>query len=274
MSDDLTLEHNGAALHVETDGSSSDPAVLLIHAGVATLRMWDTAVPWLARDHFVIRYDARGFGRTTSDTSKFSNHEDALAVLDHFGVDAATVVGASRGGAIAINLAVAAPERVRALVTIGSGPGGFPEIELTAKEESMFEEAEWLEQRGRWEEENRLSVRLWTIGPERDEADLDPAFVSLAYELNAANLPLAGAELHPVPLDPPAYSRVAGIATPTLVLTGDHDVSEADVQADYLVATIPGAERHRFADAAHLPSVECPDEFERVLGEWMQRHAL
>jgi pimeloyl-ACP methyl ester carboxylesterase len=82
----MFLNHNGASLYVESHGSLSNPAVLLIHAGVATLRMWDTAVPWLAHDHFVIRYDARGFGRTTSDTSKFSNHEDVLAVLDHFGI--------------------------------------------------------------------------------------------------------------------------------------------------------------------------------------------
>ena len=37
------------------------------------------------------------------------------------------------------------------------------------------------------------------------------------------------------------------------------------VQAAYLAASIPAAERHRFADAAHLPNVECPEEFERVL---------
>jgi 3-oxoadipate enol-lactonase len=61
---------------------------------------------------------------------------------------------------------------------------------------------------------------------------------------------------------------------PTLLLTGDHDLSETEAQATYLAGSIPGAERHRFADAAHLPNVECPDEFERVLGEWMARHAL
>jgi pimeloyl-ACP methyl ester carboxylesterase len=270
----MLLDHNGARLYVETAGSPADPAVLLIHAGVATLRMWDAAVPWLARDHFVIRYDSRGYGRTTSDTSPFANHEDALAVLDHLDVEAATVVGASRGGAIAINIAVAAPERIRGLVTIGSGPGGFPATDTTEREASLIEEAEWLEQRGRWEEENRLTVRLWTIGPERDEADLDPEFVRIAYELHAANLPLAGAELHPVPLDPPAYGRVGDIAVPTLVLTGDHDLTETEAQAAYLAASIPGAERHRFADAAHLPNVESPDEFERVLGEWMTRHGL
>ena len=270
----MLLTHNGARLYVETEGSPEHPAVLLIHAGVATVRMWDVAVPWLARDHFVIRYDSRGYGRTTSDTTPFANHEDALAVLDHLGVGAATVVGASRGGTIAINIAVTAPERIRGLVTIGSGPGGFPATDITEREKSLNEEGEWLEQQRRWEEENRLTVRLWTIGPERDEADLDPEFVRVAYELHAANLPLAGTELHPVPLDPPAYGRVGDIAVPTLVLTGDHDLSQTQAQAAYLGASIPGAERHRFAGAAHLPNVECPDEFERVLSGWMTRHNL
>ena len=59
------LDVNGAVLYYETHGHISDPAILLIHAGVANLRMWDGLVPMLDRDHFVIRYDTRGFGNTS-----------------------------------------------------------------------------------------------------------------------------------------------------------------------------------------------------------------
>ena len=60
------LERDGATLYYETAGHRSAPAILLLHAGVATLRMWDAVVPSLSADHFVIRFDGRGFGATTA----------------------------------------------------------------------------------------------------------------------------------------------------------------------------------------------------------------
>ena len=58
------------------------------------------------------------------------------------------------------------------------------------------------------------------------------------------------------------------------VMVGEHDISAALAQYEFLVTTIPQAEGHRFADAAHLPNVERPEEFERVLIDWLDRHRL
>ncbi|WP_227497089.1 alpha/beta fold hydrolase [Planctomonas psychrotolerans] len=268
------LDVPGGSLYYEVDGHASAPALLLIHAGVATLRMWDPVVPSLAGDHLVIRFDTRGFGGTTTDDVDFTNRGDARALLDHLGIAEVTVIGSSRGGQIAIDLTVETPERVRGLVTIGSGPSGFHEIELTEEEDAAIDAIDAAYQAADWERLAELEVRLWSIGPSRTEADLDPDFVRTAYELNRANIRHATERPTLVPLEPPAYDRVVDIGVPTLVTVGAHDLTSALVRFEYLAATIPGADVARFPNSAHLPSVEEPALFAATLREWLGVHGL
>ncbi|MBB5633039.1 pimeloyl-ACP methyl ester carboxylesterase [Cryobacterium mesophilum] len=268
------LEVSGARLYYETDGHISSPAVLLIHAGIANLRMWDPQVPALASRHLVIRFDTRGYGETETEDVPFSNREDAIALLDHLGVARATVIGCSRGGSIGIDLAIEHPDRVAGIVTIGSGPSGFPEVELTEREDELFDELDALFEAKDWEQLARREAELWDFGPLRSAQDLDPSFVATAYELNAANVRHTTEKPTTIPLEPPAYDRVVDIAVPALVMVGDHDLSPTLAQYEYLLSTIPGADGCRFPDSAHLPSVEQPAEFERVLLAWLDEHNL
>jgi pimeloyl-ACP methyl ester carboxylesterase len=268
------LDLPGTSLYYETEGHVSSPALLLIHAGVATLRMWDGIVAALAENHFVIRFDTRGYGATTSQDVPFSDRDDAIDLLDHLGIARATVIGCSRGGRIAIDLAVEHPERVAGLVTIGSGPSGFPETELTEAEDALFDELDAAFAAEDWNALQDLEVRLWSIGPNRHEDDLDPAFVAEAYALNRANAAHRGESSTPIPLDPPAYDRLVDIDVPTLVTVGDHDLSVVLIQYAYLLTTIPRAEGCRFTRSAHLPSVEQADQFERVLLGWLAENGL
>ncbi|WP_213815351.1 alpha/beta fold hydrolase [Glaciihabitans sp. dw_435] len=268
------LDVEGASLYYETDGAADSPCLLLIHAGIASLRMWDPQIAALASDHFVVRLDMRGFGLTESQNIEFSNRADALAVLDHVGVHKATVIGCSRGGGIAIDLTLDSPGRVLGLVVIGSGPSGFPEVELTDREDELFDEVDAAWEAGDWIRQNRLEAALWDFGPERREEDLDPAFVATAYELNAINISHIAEQPIPIGLEPSAYGRVSDIEVPTLVMVGDFDITPALLQYEYLVTTIPHADGCRFPNAAHLPSVEQANEFERVLLDWLGTHGL
>lgn len=268
------LDVNGASLYYETEGTVSAPALLLIHAGVASLRMWDPQVPALAQDHYVIRYDTRGFGNTCTEDVEFSDHADALAILDHLGVERATVIGCSRGGRIAIDLAIEHPKRASGLVTIGSGPSGFPDTELTPEEDAISDRMDAAFQAKDWKQLGDLEVRLWSIGPARREEDLDPDFVKKAYELNSVNLQHAEEAAMHIPVEPPAFDRVVDIDVPALVLVGDHDVSECLAQYEYLSTAIPQADSARFPGSAHLPNVEQPEDFERVLRQWLAQQGL
>jgi 3-oxoadipate enol-lactonase len=268
------LDVNGATLYYEAAGHISLPALLLVHAGIANLRMWDAQLPTLAREHYVIRLDSRGFGQTSTADVEYSNRADLLAILDHLGIAKATVIGCSRGGGIAIDFALDHPDRVSGLVTIGSGPSGFPEVELTERENELFAEMDETWENEDWALLARQEVRLWSIGPTRSEADLDPAFVGTAFALNADKPNHAHERATAIPLDPPAYSRLAEITVPTLVMVGDHDLSVAITQYEYLLGAIAGASGHLFQDAAHLPSVEKPEEFTNVLTAWLDASGL
>jgi len=266
------LDVAGASLYYETDGHIGRTAVLLIHAGIANLRMWDPQVEALAAEHFVIRFDTRGFGGTQTDDVEFSNRADAVALLDHLGIASAVIVGSSRGGGIAIDLTLDFPDRVAGLVVIGSGPSGHPGVELTEREEELFAELDEVYETGTVDQLYRLEAALWNVGPLRDVSDLDPAFVETAYSLNLANTGHALERPVPVGLEPPAYARLDEIEVPTLVVVGEYDISPALAQADYLAAHIPRAEKAVVSDAAHLPSVEKPAEFTALLLDWLRRH--
>lgn len=268
------LEVPGATLHWEADGHASAPALLLVHAGIADLGMWDPLVPALAEDHFVIRYDSRGFGDSRTDDVDVDERSDALAVLEHVGVERAAVVGCSRGGSLALDLAIAHPDRVTGLVVICPGVGGFPYPDLTEEEDRRFDEIDAVLTTGDHERVARMEAELWAFGPDRDASALDPAFVARVRELATGRVGHEGERPRPIELDPPAYERVVDIAVPTLVVVGAHDVSESFPVYEYLVSSIPGADGSVFHGAAHLPSVEQPEEFLRVLLPWLAANGL
>ncbi|HSP51686.1 MAG TPA: alpha/beta hydrolase [Cryobacterium sp.] len=264
----------GASLYYETAGHVSSPALLLLHAGIANLRMWDPQVDALAAGHFVIRFDSRGCGQTTSEDVEFSARADARAVLDHLGVASATLIGCSRGGCTAIDLTAESPDRVNGLVTVGAGPSGFPEIELTDLEDTRFDEMDGAFDAQDWHRLARLEVALWAFGPLRNEADLDAEFVATAYALGRVNAAHAEESPTPIPLEPPAFDRVSDIEVPVLVTVGEFDLTPHLAEYEYLLSTLPDVTGCTFRDTAHLPNLERAKDFERVLVDWLAQHQL
>jgi pimeloyl-ACP methyl ester carboxylesterase len=110
------LQRDGYRLHWDDTGAGSP--VLLIMGAVYSSAMWYPALPSLSAQHRLISFDNRGTGRSTSTptASIAEMTADALSVLDTAGVESAHIYGISLGGVIALELALAAPERVRSLV--------------------------------------------------------------------------------------------------------------------------------------------------------------
>lgn len=111
----------GGTLYYDVRGSG--PPVVLLHAGGMDLTMWDPQIGTLARTFRIIRYDARGHGRSTAPRGPSSTVEDLRLLLDHLGVERAHLVGISMGAGVALNFSTTHPERVRTLVLVStSGP--------------------------------------------------------------------------------------------------------------------------------------------------------
>lgn len=116
----------GGTLHYDVRGSG--PPVVLLHAGGLDLTMWDPQVSALARSFRLVRYDARGHGRSTAPGGPYSTVEDLRLLLDRLGVERTALVGISMGAGVALNFATTYPERVTrlALVSTSGPPPGVP----------------------------------------------------------------------------------------------------------------------------------------------------
>ncbi len=266
------MRANGLALEV----SGSGPAVLLIHAGIADRTMW--APQWEGwRDRFkLIRYDQRGFGDSDDPGRPYSLHTDALAVLDAAGVERAAVVGASMGGQAALDLALAAPSRVSALVAVAATPSGW---EHAADLVAVFERVEAAYVRGGIEAVNEAELEMWVDGPGRRPGAADPGLREQVARMNRSALrreetrERAGNDLEPDLLGPAAIGRLAEVTAPTLVVCGEHDQPSVLAGADAMAAGISDTEAVEIEGTAHLPSLERPDEFEASVLPFLTRHA-
>jgi 3-oxoadipate enol-lactonase len=226
--------------------------------------MWKPQIDVLeGAGHRVIAPDLRGFGEHRLEPAPFSYVRDAEAALE----GPAALVGCSLGGRVALELAVHRPDLVERLVLIAPGFPGWEWAEETragwAAEEAAYEA-------GDLETAAEESVRLWVDGPGRSPEEVDPAMRAAAtamvlrsYEMQEGAWE-AGADEEDV-LDPPIAGRLDDVRCPTLVLVGDHDVADLQGIAAHLAGSIEGARLVTIPNAAHLPSLERPEEVNELL---------
>jgi pimeloyl-ACP methyl ester carboxylesterase len=261
---DVTL--NGARMHYERSGAGFP--VLFIHAGIADSRMWEPQAVALAERFDMIRPDLRGFGNSELPPVPYSGVDDMIALLDDLDVDRAHVVGCSMGGTLAIDLALEHPERVKRLVLVAAGISGS---NLGTADAALFTDIEAAEKANDMAAVNKAEVRLWVDGPRRPEGSAPAAMRDLVLDMNGRSLNTDWSSAKSQQIDPPAINRLKDIAAPTLVIVGDQDLPHASANADVMVSKIHGAQRVEIRDAAHLPSLERPEEFNRVLLDFLTR---
>jgi len=237
--------------------------LVLLHAGVADRRSWYDVAERLSAP--AIAYDRRGFGWSPPSPEPFTHLDDLLAVLDAAVDGPAWLVGNSMGGALALDAALAAPERIAGLVLIAPAVNGQPEPdELDPDTMRIVRGLEAAEQTGDVEELARLHAWLWLDGPASPEGRVSGPARELALAMNRRIL------RNDVPEDAgegdvDAWSRLEEIAVPTTVIWGDRDVPFGIETCRTIGARVPGARTHALPDAAHLPSLEQPDELAALI---------
>ena len=244
------------------------PTVLLVHAGIADRRMWDDQVGPLADAGWtVVRADLPGFGETPPPARPVALWAALRDLLDHLGVDRVVVVGASLGGRAAVELALAAPGRVRALVLVGSGLAGHPFQEPALFD--LWDQSESAIARGDHQDAARVEIDTWVVGLGRDPSAVDPEVRRRVRDMLLVAYEHGEAELEEP--DPAAAARLGEVAAPALVVVGEHDRPDIHAMADALAAGIPGAERVLLGGTAHLPNMERPEEFNRVVLDFLAK---
>jgi pimeloyl-ACP methyl ester carboxylesterase len=261
-----TFNYNRAALVYETAGQGVP--VVFVHAGIADRRMWDGQFGVFAERYRALRYDQRGYGRTTAQPAAHSHLRDLAALLDHLGVDRAHLIGCSKGGRLIVDFALAHPERVLSLVMVNSALPGF--------QHSGDEPPQWPEiaasfKAGDLERTNELEIQVWIDGAQRTPEQVDPAVRALALEMNLIALRNEQAGLGDVEPPPDGAGRLGEIKAPLLAIASDLDDPDFIRAAEFAVANVAGARMSVISGAAHLPSLEQPEAFNQIVLDFLER---
>lgn len=263
-----SLRVGDTRLWYETEGDG--PAVVFLHEGIADRRMWEPQVgAFVAEGYRAVRYDLRGYGESQLAPGPFSNVGDLVALLGHLGIEQPTLVGASYGGRVALEFAVEHPGRVRALILVGAAlrdTDWSDDVARFGAEEDVLLEA------GDVDAAVELNLRMWVDGPSRGPDEIDPQVRELVREMQrrAFDVQLASPDAGPdAPLDPPASARLAEIRAPTLIVVGELDQPDILRVAEQLSGGIPRTRIEVIAGTAHVPSMEMPAEFNRLVLEFL-----
>lgn len=269
----MRLVDVGPGRRLAAEAVGEGPALLLVHAGICDARMWEENLPALSAAHRVVRYDLPGYGQSPLPSGRFSTTRDLVGVLDAFGIDRAALLGVSMGARVALEAAVEAPDRVSALLLVAPALREHTWSEgvrmASDEEDEAFE-------RGDFAHAADVCVGTWVVGPRRAADDVDETvrrrvheMCVRSYELHAEGLAAAAEPPASNAPDPPAAARLGAIDVRTLVLVGDADVPDVLQIADRLEAGIPAARKVVWGGVAHLPSMERPREFERLVLEFL-----
>ncbi len=259
---------NNARIYYEIAGEGQP--FVMIHAGVADSRQWNNEFAYFAERFRVLRYDLRGYGKSEPVDGEFSHLQDLTALLDALHLNHPHILmGCSMGGGLAMDFALTQPAKVKALIMVDSGPTGL-ELETPGPDE-LFEEAEKAYSAGDLDRVAELETQIWFDGMGRTPEQVDQGMRQLAYEMNRTALShdAKGLGKRMSDTEVPAVERLSKLTTPVLVIVGDQDIPYMLAAADHLVEKLPSAQKVIIADAAHLPNMDQPGEFQQILTKFL-----
>lgn len=260
-----TAQANGARIAYRIDGPEGAPAVMLSNSLMSTHAMWDPQVAALTERFRVLRYDTRGHGRSEVTPGPYTIEllaDDAAALVEATGLGAVHFVGLSMGGMVGQQLAVRHPRRVLSLSLCDTASEMPPR--------SMWE--------GRFETARRQgiaglvdsTIQRWFV----------PSFI--AREPDA----IAWVRSMILETTPEGYIACASavrdmsqthilrqIRVPTQVIVGRDDPACTLAASQLLHAEIAGSTLHVIDDAAHLSNIEKPEQFTRLLLDFLTAQA-
>jgi pimeloyl-ACP methyl ester carboxylesterase len=262
-----TKSVRGAELYYEEHGRG-EPLVLVPGFGTG-LWIWYRQVPAFAERFRTIVFDPRGVARSEGRDEPFTMRQladDLAALLEALGVESAHVLGASFGGFVAQEFALAHPERTRRLVLCCTSFGGARHVPPSAETLAAIASTKGLNT------EERVRENLLLAFSPRFVAE-HPEEVERVIRLRAENYVPEYAYLRQlqaaVAFD--AAGRVGQIDVPTLVLTGDADAIVPHENSLNLAAAIPGAKLRVIEGGSHTFFIERPEEFNRAVVEFIEQ---
>ncbi|MSR62605.1 MAG: alpha/beta fold hydrolase [Planctomycetes bacterium] len=256
-----TLDTPVGRISYEVTGEG--PGLVLIHDGLLPAESWDEVWGFFTARWRTLRYDRRGYGLSEPARGRYDDVADLAALLDHAGLARVTLVGSSAGGGLALDFALAHPQRVEALVLIGAVvSGGSYSEHFRAR--GLTNARPY-----RMEHDMAGTIERWVADPYFVAPASRAAKETLRRLLTAHPEPTLGT-LPPPDEPPPALGRLGEIAAPVLLLVGEHDIPDVHAHAGMLEAGLKRAQRLVVEAAGHEVALEQPAAFERAVLEFLR----
>jgi pimeloyl-ACP methyl ester carboxylesterase len=266
-------------VHYREQGAG-DPTIVLLHGFGASTFTWREVMNPLAARHRVVAYDRPAFGLTerplewtgTNPYSGPAQVELAAGLLDALGADTAILIGNSAGGRVAVDFALALPERVRGLVLVSPALGQRRGGSLRAVLRPLLQTPQLGHLGPRFVRTIERSgaetiARAW----HRPELVTESVLAGYRLPLQAEHWDRALFELTRAPRGPDPAARLDGLGgVPTLVVTGDDDRIVPTAATVTLATRIPRATLEILPACGHLPQEECPTEFLDVVTRFIE----
>lgn len=266
----LATADDGVRLYFEETGAGTP--LLFIHEFAGDHRSWEPQVRDFSRRYRCVTYNARGYppSDVPEDGAAYSQERavtDAVAILDHLGIDRAHVIGLSMGGFCTLHLGLSHSDRARSLVIAGCGYGAEPERAERFRVESEANAAAF-------EKDAASAAEAYALGPTRVQfQNKDPrGWEEFARMLAEHSGPGSAGTLRGVQMRrPPLYDlreRLAGMTVPALIVTGDED--EPCLDADLMLKrTIPSSALAMLPRTGHACNLEEPALFNRLVQDFL-----
>lgn len=242
------------------------PPFVLLHGGLGDNRMWEDQFEFFSQDFKVIRYDARGFGRSQVPDKPYFPYRDLRTLLKSLQIEKAHVMGLSMGGAVALDFTLEFPEMVKNLILAAPAVHGFPySEEFTLKGAELF--AISLDKGAEAAARVLFQDPLWshTIPPE-GLLEVRERFNQMATDF----FRVFRWDLHHIQtLHPPAITRIAEIISPVLLIAAGNDHPENLAAIDRLEAELKNSKKVVMKDTGHMLNMEKPQEFNRIVMDFL-----
>jgi pimeloyl-ACP methyl ester carboxylesterase len=264
-------EINGTSLYYEVAGNGEP--IVFIHGNFGDRRHWDFQFEPLSKQFKVIRYDVRGFGKSSLPKidEPYSDTKDLKALLEFLGINKAHICGLSRGSSVAVDFAIEYPEMCLSLIPIGPWAGGYGFGNFQSPNAdslyAVFPVAnKLLESHGAqaitdfiWKGNNCLAKSV--KNPAIRDSLLKMGY-NYSYWSHLNNSPIEG-------LNPPAISRLRDIHLPTLIITAEYDLESCKEIADIMEKEISGSKKVSINRTGHIMNMEKPEEFNKVISDFI-----
>ena len=261
------MRFSAGSRHIAYDflGPGTGPVVCMAHSLSSDMGVWSEQVPaLLAAGWRVLRLDMRGHGGSDPLGDRCTMSElaaDVALALDHLGLDRVHFIGLSIGGMIGQTFALEHGHRLHSLMLTGTSPNAVPggmamwerRFELIAGAGSLEPIADetmtrWFTDAFRPRRPDRWRQIRDTVASTTPDGYVAGARAIIAFD---------------------AIDRLPAIALPTLVVCGDEDPGTPPEGNRLIAAKVPGARYQEIASARHIPMIEHPEVFNRIMLDWL-----